>query len=70
MRRLYFILLLTLAYSTTINIPADYSTIQEGIDASSDGDTVLVAPGEYLGRTNIDKDNIILASYFLGSQDE
>ena len=33
--------------ATTINIPADYSTIQEGVDASVDGDTVLVAPGIY-----------------------
>jgi len=26
----------------SINIPADYSTIQGGIDASTNGDTVLV----------------------------
>jgi hypothetical protein len=33
------------AYATIINIPTDNSTIQQGIDASSDGDTVLVAGG-------------------------
>ena len=42
MRRLYFILLFTLAYSTVIHVPGDYTTIQEGIDASFEGDTVLV----------------------------
>src|SRR5436309_506423 len=36
----------------TINIPADYPTIQAGINASSNGDTVLVAPGTY--NENID----------------
>ena len=33
------------AFATIIDIPDDYPTIQEGIDASNDGDTVLVQPG-------------------------
>ena len=34
-------------YSTILNVPADYPTIQAGIDASVDGDTVLIEPGTY-----------------------
>jgi hypothetical protein len=44
--------LFSFASGSTINIPADQSTIQAGIGAASKGDTVLVAPGTY--RENID----------------
>jgi len=38
--------------SDTIHVPADYPTIQEAINTSVNGDTVLVAPGTYV--ENID----------------
>jgi len=55
------ILLSTLS-ATTINIPSDYETIQEGIDASVDGDTVLIAQGTYTENLILEKE-IVLASH-------
>jgi hypothetical protein len=37
----------SLAQGATLRVPLDYATIQAGLDASSFGDTVLVAPGTY-----------------------
>lgn len=39
-------------HSATINVPGDQPTIQAGVDASVSGDTVLVAPGTYIGDGN------------------
>ena len=53
---------LSLLSATTINVPDDHSTIQAGIDASSDGDTVLVAQGTYVENLILQKE-IVLASH-------
>ena len=46
MKRILFSLIFcTFGLSETILIPEDYATIQQGLDASVDGDTVLVADG-------------------------
>jgi hypothetical protein len=57
------------AFATIINIPDDYSTIRAGIDASSDGDTVLVQPGIYYENLNFNGHNIVLGSLFLTTGD-
>ncbi|MHC4519923.1 MAG: hypothetical protein ACYTAS_15145, partial [Planctomycetota bacterium] len=48
--------------AAVLNVPSDYPTIQEAIDASSDGDTVLVAPGLYFERINYNGKNIVVTS--------
>jgi predicted outer membrane repeat protein len=58
-----------LSWPTIINIPADYPTIQQGIDASVDGDTVLVLPGTYVENINFNGHNIVLGSHFLTTGD-
>lgn len=44
------------AHAATIRVPAGQPTIQQGLDAASVGDTVLVAPGTYTGPLNRDID--------------
>jgi len=43
-------LICPIAYSDTIHVPADQSTIQDGITAARNGDTVLVESGAYKER--------------------
>ncbi|MBZ0268541.1 T9SS type A sorting domain-containing protein [bacterium] len=49
------------ASATTINVPADQSTIQLGVTAASPGDTVLVANGIYAENVTVNK-NVTLLS--------
>ena len=57
-----FFLLFSFLSATTINIPSDYSTIQEGINASVDGDTVLISQGTYYENLILEKE-IVLTSH-------
>ncbi|MFO8101094.1 MAG: right-handed parallel beta-helix repeat-containing protein [Dehalococcoidia bacterium] len=65
------------AAAATINVPADYSTIQAAIDAASSGDTIKVAAGTYY-EANIEWNEIDLTiigagegqSIIDGSEDE
>jgi parallel beta-helix repeat protein len=49
-------------WSTTIHIPGDFSTIQAGIDASVNGDTVVVASGVYGEHITFSGKSILLKS--------
>ena len=44
------------AFADTLLVPDEYPTIQAAIDASVDGDVVLVADGSYTGDGNRDMD--------------
>ena len=43
----------TPTFAAMIHVPADQLTIQSGIDAAEDGDTVLVSDGIYTGEGNV-----------------
>jgi hypothetical protein len=42
-----------ISHSKTINIPDDFSKIQDGISNATDGDTILVEPGTYFENINL-----------------
>jgi predicted outer membrane repeat protein len=44
------------SYAAIIHIPGDQPTIQDGINAANNGDTVLIADGTYTGTGNKDLD--------------
>jgi hypothetical protein len=55
--------------ATIINVPDDYATIQAGIDASEDGDTVLVQPGRYVENIDFNGHSIVLVNRELDEDD-
>jgi len=48
----------------------DFETIQEGINASANSDTVLVNPGTYYENLLIENKSIVLASLYLTTENE
>ena len=55
--------------ATIIHIPDDFPQIQQGINVSSDGDTILVQPGTYYENINYNGQNVVVASMFLTTQE-
>ena len=62
-----FLLLLVvvgISFAGTIHVPADYAKIQLAINASVNGDTVLVAPGTYYENIIFRGKRIVLTSWY------
>lgn len=48
--------------AATYYVPADHSTIQEAINASVSGDTIIVSPGTYTENIHFNGKNVVLTS--------
>lgn len=55
-------------HTISLDGSADFTAIQDGIDASSNGDTVLVYPGTYYENITYNGKNIKVASLYLTTQ--
>jgi hypothetical protein len=53
------------ALALIIQVPGNQPTIQDGINAAANGDTILVAPGTYRENVHFRKKGITVASRFL-----
>jgi len=62
---LFLVIFTSFTMAKVIQIPAEHTTIQQGINAAINGDTVLVAPGTYLENINFNGKNIVVASHFI-----
>ena len=65
-----FLTLPIITQAEILNVPDDHETIQAGIDASEDGDTVLVQPGEYVENIRYLGKDIVVGSLLLTSGNE
>jgi len=48
------VLLVGTTHAATLNVPADWPTIQQAVDHSSDGDEIVVSPGIYAEHVVVD----------------
>jgi len=62
---LFFFPFISIYSQDTLNVPADYTTIQAAIDAAVNGDVVLVAEDTYYENINFSGKAITVASHFL-----
>lgn len=66
---IFIVVPLGLINASILNVPGTYPTIQTAINASSNGDTILVAPGVYYENVNFRGKGVLLASYYINNHD-
>ena len=59
---LFICLFLTNLLATTINIPADFATVQEGMYAAQDGDIVLIAEVTFYENLTINNESTLTSN--------
>ena len=65
----FVLIIFVIANTAIINIPSDQLTIQNGINAATEGDTVLLQPGIYYEHINLNGKKIVLGSLFVTTGD-
>ena len=60
---------MTAPQGETLEVPGDYDSVQDAIDAAASGDLILIAPGTYREDLDLTK-AVTLASWFLTTGDE
>ena len=65
----FFLVMAAASFARIIKVPADQPTIQSGINAAENGDTVLVYPGTYFENVNFHAKRIVITSRFYESGD-
>lgn len=64
------LIIISNANALTINVPVDYTSIQSAINASSNGDSIIVDSGTYNENIDFSGKNIVLTSKYILANDE
>lgn len=65
-----YVLCSAAASAAIINVPSNFSTIQEAVDAAQPNDTIIIASGTYNVNLTISNKSLVLASNYILSQNE